>query len=196
MSYTVREIVFATNNLHKLNEVKEILRGRFKILSLQDISFFEDIPEDFFTIEENASQKASFIYSKYKIDCFADDTGLEVDALNGEPGVFSARYAGNQNSSIDNIKKLLANLENLENRMAQFRTVISLIFKGEKFLFEGIVRGEIIRIPRGAQGFGYDPIFQPNGFDQTFSEMALELKNSISHRAIAIQKLSDFLLSS
>jgi XTP/dITP diphosphohydrolase len=196
MSNTVQEIVFATNNLHKLNEVKEILKVRFSILSLQDISFFDDIPEDFMTIEENASQKARFIYNKYKIDCFADDTGLEVDALKGEPGVFSARYAGNQNNSIDNMNKLLANLENKANRTAQFRTVISLILKGKEFLFEGIVRGEIIKIPRGTQGFGYDPIFQPNGFNQTFAEMTLELKNSISHRAIAIRKLSDFLLSS
>ncbi|PKP39828.1 MAG: non-canonical purine NTP pyrophosphatase [Bacteroidetes bacterium HGW-Bacteroidetes-15] len=188
-------IVFATNNDHKLKEVQHIIGNSFHLLSLKEINFFDDIDEDFNTLEENASQKAWFIYNKFKINCFADDTGLEVDALNGEPGVFSARYAGAQKNSKDNITKLLQNLKGEQNRGAQFRTVVSLILNGEEHRFEGIVRGTIIDIPRGMDGFGYDPIFIPKGYSQTFAEMDLSLKNLISHRGLAIEKLSAFLNS-
>jgi XTP/dITP diphosphohydrolase len=194
MASEKREIIFATNNQHKLNEVRAILGDRFKLLSLEDISFFDDIAEDFETLEENASQKAWFIYRKFGVDCFADDTGLEVDALNGEPGVYSARYAGSQKKPLNNMQKLLANLETKKNRGAQFRTVISLIFTGKEHLFEGVVRGEILKQPRGEGGFGYDPVFQPHGYSQTFAEMDLTQKNSISHRALAMAKLTNFLL--
>ena len=192
---TSHSIVFATNNEHKLKEVQHKIGNSFRLLSLKEINFFDDIDEDFNTLEENASQKAWFIFNKFKLDCFADDTGLEVDALLGEPGVFSARYAGAQKSSKDNIIKLLNNLKGELNRNAQFRTVISLILKGEEYRFEGIVRGIIIDDVRGTDGFGYDPIFIPEGFSHTFAEMDLSLKNIISHRGLAIEKLSAFLNS-
>lgn len=189
----IRNIVFATNNEHKLKEVQHIVGKSFNLLYLKDIGFSGDIPEDFDTLEENASQKARFIHDKYKLDCFADDTGLEVDSLNGEPGVFSARYAGSQKDPQDNIQKLLFNLKGKQNRDAQFRTVVSLIISGEEHRFEGVIKGTIVEQPRGADGFGYDPIFVAKGYSQTFAEMDISLKNIISHRGIAIKKLASFL---
>lgn len=189
----MREIVFATNNKHKLFEVQQMLGTKYSVKSLANIGFTEDIPEDFQTLEENASQKAWHIYNLFKTDCFADDTGLEVTALNGEPGVRSARYAGEQRSSHDNIIKLLAQLENKPVRDAQFRTVIALIMSGVEYRFEGIVRGSITQQLYGNDGFGYDPVFVPKGYQKTFAEMDIELKNRISHRGLAISKLVDFL---
>lgn len=187
-------IVFATNNKHKLLEVQQILGNTFHLKSLVDIGFTEDIPEDFDTLEQNASQKAWYLYNRYGVDCFADDTGLEVDALDGKPGVYSARYAGEQRNSQDNIVKLLADLKGISNRKAQFRTVISLIISGEEHQFQGVVRGSIIDELKGSDGFGYDPIFVPEGYNLTFAEMELDLKNRISHRGLATQKLVAFLL--
>ncbi|KAB2872144.1 MAG: non-canonical purine NTP diphosphatase [Bacteroidales bacterium] len=189
------ELVFATNNQHKLREVQELLGNHFKVLSLSEIGINVDIPEDFDTLQENALQKAQYIYNRTGHSCFADDTGLEVDALNGEPGVFSARYAGESKSSKDNIKKLLANLEGVKNRKARFRTVIALIFDKQEYLFEGEVWGTIIETEQGSDGFGYDPVFLPDGYDNTFAQMPLELKNRISHRGIAVSKLITFLKS-
>lgn len=188
-------LVFATNNEHKLKEVQHKVDKSIRLISLKSIGFLDDIAEDFSTLEENASQKAWFIQKKFNVDCFADDTGLEVDALNGEPGVFSARYAGNHKNSQDNLMKLLENLEGEKNRNAQFRTVVSLILAGKEYRFEGVVKGTIIESPRGDEGFGYDPIFVPEGYLQTFAEMDLTLKNTISHRAMAVDKLSSFLNS-
>ncbi|MDX9769692.1 MAG: non-canonical purine NTP diphosphatase [Tenuifilaceae bacterium] len=187
-------IVFATNNKHKLLEVQQILGNTFHLKSLVDIGFTEDIPEDFDTLEQNASQKAWYLYNRFGVDCFADDTGLEVDALDGKPGVYSARYAGEQRNSQDNIVKLLADLKGISNRKAQFRTVISLIISGEEHQFQGVVRGSIIDELKGSDGFGYDPIFVPEGYNLTFAEMELDLKNRISHRGLATQKLVAFLL--
>lgn len=189
------ELVFATNNQHKLREVQELLGNHFKVLSLSEIGINVDIPEDFDTLQENALQKAQYIYNRTGHSCFADDTGLEVDTLNGEPGVFSARYAGESKSSKDNIKKLLANLEGVKNRKARFRTVIALIFDKQEYLFEGEVWGTIIETEQGSDGFGYDPVFLPDGYDNTFAQMPLELKNRISHRGIAVSKLITFLKS-
>ncbi len=189
------ELVFATNNQHKLREVQELLGNHFKVLSLSEIGIDVDIPEDFDTLQENALQKAQYIYNRTGHSCFADDTGLEVDALNSEPGVFSARYAGESKSSKDNIKKLLANLEGVKNRKARFRTVIALIFDKQEYLFEGEVWGTIIETEQGSDGFGYDPVFLPDGYDNTFAQMPLELKNRISHRGIAVSKLITFLKS-
>lgn len=189
----IPEFVFATNNKHKLEELREIAEDRFKILSLEDIDCFEDIPETQDTLEGNALQKARYITEKYRINCFADDTGLEVDALNGAPGVYSARYAGETKSSSDNINKLLSELSDTPFRGAQFRTVISLVLNNEEYFFEGIVRGSIISELRGQSGFGYDPIFIPEGLRETFGELPSFVKNSISHRAIAAQKLFYFL---
>ena len=189
------ELVFATNNQHKLKEVQALLGNHFRLLSLTDIGFDEEIPEDFDTLQDNALQKARYINSRLGYNCFADDTGLEVDALNGEPGVYSARYAGEAKNPHDNIVKLLQNLSGVKNRRAQFRTVIALILDGNEYLFEGKVDGEIIDKGRGSDGFGYDPIFLPEGYSQTFAEMPLELKNQISHRGRAVVKLVDFLKS-
>lgn len=193
MSHNLRELVFATNNPHKLIEVQHLLGKRFKLLSLRDINISEDIPEDHNTLEKNASQKAWYIHNIIKCDCFADDTGLEVDALNGQPGVYSARYAGEGKNPKDNIKKLLKELEGIDVRKARFRTVVSLIFDGREYLFEGIVNGKIIDKERGVDGFGYDSVFLPDGYSLTFAEMALDQKNQISHRARAINLLVDFL---
>ena len=188
-------IVFATNNQHKLSEIRQILGSRVEVLSLKDIGCYADIPETGSTLEENALQKAQYVYDNYHIDCFADDTGLEVDALGGAPGVYSARYAGGEgHDSEANMTKLLGELGENNNRRARFRTVIALIQQGEVHEFEGIVNGQIIRERRGGEGFGYDPIFQPDGYDQTFAELGLEVKNNISHRARATQKLADYLL--
>ena len=190
------KIVFATNNLNKLSEVKKILGNRFEVMSLSEIGCHDDIPEKGQTLKDNALIKAQWIYDKYHVNCFADDTGLEVDALGGAPGVYSARYAGGKgHDSQANMKKLLEELQNTDNRKARFRTVIALIIDGKVTTFEGIVNGEIIREKRGGEGFGYDPIFQPEGYDKTFAELGVNIKNNISHRARAVQKLADYLLN-
>ena len=189
------KIVFATNNLNKLTEVKKILGNKFQVMSLSELGCNDDIPEKGQTLKDNALMKAQWIYDKYHVDCFADDTGLEVDALGGAPGVYSARYAGGEgHDSQANMKKLLAELENTDNRKARFRTVIALIIDGKVTTFDGIVNGEITRVKRGGEGFGYDPIFQPDGYDKTFAELGVGVKNQISHRARAVQKLADYLL--
>ncbi len=189
----MREIIFATNNSHKLSEISAILKSKFKILSLNEIGFNEDIPETADTLEGNAALKSAVVFKKFGKDCFADDTGLEVEALNGQPGVYSARYAGEDNDAAKNTAKLLEELKTETNRKAQFRTVISLILDGTEFQFEGIVKGEIATKKSGKKGFGYDPVFIPDGFNKTFAEMSAEEKNTISHRAIATQKLAQFL---
>ena len=199
------KIVFATNNQHKLDEIRAILGPSFEVVSLADIGCHEDIPETGTTLEENALIKAEYVYNKYHLSCFADDTGLEVEALNGAPGVYSARYAGGEgHDSEANMQKLLRELANNNNRKARFRTVIALIEKKDVcpcgctsikvvHKFEGIVDGEITREKSGAEGFGYDPIFRPDGYDQTFAELGTDIKNQISHRARATAKLAEFL---
>ena len=187
------KLVFATNNKHKLEEVQKILGHSFELLSLNDIGCNDDIPETSETLNGNALQKARFVYERYGYNCFADDTGLEVEALDMAPGVYSARYAGSQKNSIDNMQKLLHELDEINKRDARFRTVIALIIDGKEWLFEGIVDGEILRKPKGEQGFGYDPVFKPKGYEQSFAEMELSLKNTISHRGKATTKLIDFL---
>ena len=189
----MKKFVFATNNAHKLKEVAAIVGHQIELLSLEDIGCHDDIPETSDTLEGNALQKAKYVYERYHIDCFADDTGLEVEALDGAPGVYSARYAGEGHNSEENIRKLLHELEGKDNRKARFRTVFALIINGKEHLFEGIVKGEIIARKRGTSGFGYDPVFVPEGFTQTFAEMGDEQKNSISHRALAVGKLCKFL---
>jgi XTP/dITP diphosphohydrolase len=191
----IMKIVFATNNEHKLSEIRDILGETIEVLSLKDIGCDVDIPETGKTLEENALQKAQYVYDHYHIDCFADDTGLEVEALNGAPGVYSARYAGGEgHDSEANMTKLLKELANNNNRKARFRTIIALILQGAIHEFEGIVNGEITRERSGVEGFGYDPIFQPDGYDKTFAELGTDIKNQISHRARATQKLADYLL--
>ena len=191
-----RKFVFATNNAHKLEEVTAILGNRIELLSLKDIHCHVDIPETADTLEGNALLKAQYIFENYQMDCFADDTGLEVEALNGAPGVYSARYAGGEGHDAQaNMLKLLHELEGKENRKAQFRTAISLILDGKEYLFEGVIKGEIIKEKRGNSGFGYDPIFKPEGYDRTFAELGNDIKNQISHRALAVQKLCEFLQS-
>lgn len=190
-----KKFVFATNNAHKLEEVSAILGNKVELLSMKDIDCRVDIPETADTLSGNALLKARYIFENYHVDCFADDTGLEVEALNGAPGVYSARYAGNAHNSEANMKKLLQDMEGMENRKARFRTVFALIINGKEHLFEGIVRGEITKNRRGTAGFGYDPIFIPEGYTQTFAEMGNELKNKISHRALATNKLCRFLMS-
>lgn len=190
----MKEMVFATNNPHKLDEIRKIGEGRLRILSLADIDCHEEIEETGNTLEENALIKARFIKEKYGYDCFADDTGLEVDALKGAPGVYSARYAGEGCSFTDNMDKLLTALQGIENRTAQFRTVIALVLNGKEYLFDGVIKGKIIEKKRGSTGFGYDPIFMPDGYDKTFAELGNEVKNTISHRALAMEKLVDFLI--
>jgi len=187
------QLVFATNNLNKLNEVKSLIPKEIKLLSLSDIGCFEDIPETQSTIEGNAIQKAEYIKTNYGYDCFADDTGLEVSALNGEPGVYSARYAGEQRNANDNMNKILKALENKNDRKAQFKTVIALHLNNKLEVFTGICEGEITKSKQGENGFGYDPIFKPLGYNQTFAEMDLELKNKIGHRGKAIKKLVEYL---
>ncbi len=205
----MKKIVFATNNAHKLSEIRQILGERIEVLSLNDIGCHADIPETADTLKGNALQKAEYVASHYHIDCFADDTGLEVDALGGAPGVHSARYAGGEgHDSEANMRKLLAELGENNNRKARFRTVIALIeleddestefplhFNNTKF-FEGIVEGQITRERHGDEGFGYDPIFQPDGYEQTFAELGMEIKNRISHRARAVEKLVGYLSES
>ncbi len=191
----MKKFVFATNNLHKLEEVNAIIDDKIELLTLNDINCHTDIPETADTLEGNALIKAKFVYDNYHKDCFGDDTGLEVEALNGEPGVYSARYAGEGHDSEANIKKLLHNLEGVANRKARFRTVFALIADGKEHYFEGIINGEIIKVRKGTAGFGYDSIFVPEGYTQTFAEMGNDIKNKISHRAIATQKPCKFLQS-
>lgn len=188
-----KKIVFATNNAHKLEEVQAMLGEYYQVLSLQDLGDNTDIPETGTTLEENAMIKADYLWKKYRQNCFADDTGLEVEALNNAPGVYSARYAGEQKSSADNVKKLLNELQGKDNRNARFRTVIALIQDGKRYQFEGIVNGVITEIPAGESGFGYDPVFQPDGYQETFAELGLDIKNKISHRAKAVEQLALFL---
>ncbi|WP_040250405.1 non-canonical purine NTP diphosphatase [Psychroserpens mesophilus] len=188
------QLVFATNNLNKLKEVQSLIPKHIKLLSLKDIGCFEDLPETQLTIEGNAIQKAEYIKEHYGFDCFADDTGLEIKALNNEPGVYSARYAGEQRDANDNMNQLLRNLEEKAHRIAQFKTVIALHLHGELETFTGICKGEITQTKHGQGGFGYDPIFKAEGYDKTFAEMSLEEKNKIGHRGKAIQKLIDFLM--
>lgn len=189
-----RKLVFATNNAHKLEEIRAIMGDNIEILSLNDIDCHDDIPETAATLEGNASIKAHYIYDHYGMDCFADDTGLEVDCLNGAPGVFSARYAGDGHDSEANMNKLLHEMQGKTDRKARFRTVISLIQHGEENLFEGIVEGAITTDRQGTSGFGYDPIFRPDGYDLTFAQLGNEVKNRISHRAKAVDSLCHFLL--
>ena len=191
------KIVFATNNQHKLQEIREILGDQFEILSLADIGCHEDIPETGNTLEANAHQKAEYVFDHYHIDCFADDTGLEVPELGGEPGVHSARYAeGTDHNSEANMQKLLARLGDSNDRRAQFRTVIALARRSDVAdytLFEGIVRGTISREKQGTEGFGYDPIFVPEGYTESFAQLGMDIKNGISHRARAVEKLAEYL---
>ena len=187
------KLVFATNNRHKLDEVRAIVGDRVEVLSLNDIGCHDDIPETADTLQGNALIKARYIHEKFGVDCFADDTGLEVEALDGAPGVYSARYAGEECDSEANMQKLLQNLTGKSNRNAQFRTVIALIIKGEEKLFNGIVKGTITEEKRGDSGFGYDPVFIPEGFSESFAQMSGEMKNSISHRYRATLELSNYL---
>jgi XTP/dITP diphosphohydrolase len=188
------QLVFATNNLHKLTEIRHLLGDKYKIVSLSEMGINEIIPENQETIEGNAIEKAKYIYNKYQISCFADDTGLEVEYLQGRPGVFSARYAGEGCSSEDNINKLLYDLTGVKNRKARFRTVIAFINEMNKIeLFEGIINGYIDENRRGNEGFGYDSVFTPEGYTQSFAEMNISLKNNISHRAIAMLKFVEYL---
>lgn len=191
----MKKLVFATNNAHKLEEIRAILGDKVEILSLNDIDCHADIPETADTLQGNAALKAQYIYENYGFDCFADDTGLEVEALNGAPGIYSARYAGGEgHDSEANMKKLLSEMQDKDNRKARFRTVICLIEDGKEHFFEGIVNGSIIRERKGGAGFGYDPVFMPDGYSETFAEMGNDEKNKISHRAIAVQKLCEYLL--
>ena len=187
------EIVFASNNKNKIAEIQQLLPSTISILSLEDIGCFEDIPETSDTIEGNAILKANYVTEKFGLDCFADDTGLEIVALNGEPGVYSARYAGEQKDANDNMNKLLHNLQSHKNRAAQFKTVITLNYKGQQKLFTGIVKGAITEERSGDKGFGYDPIFKPTGYEETFAELSAATKNKISHRGLATQQLISFL---
>ena len=187
------KLVFATNNQHKLHEIKQLIGSSIQLLSLADIDCNDDIPENQKTIEGNASEKAFYIWNKYQINCFADDTGLEIEALNGEPGVYSARYAGEEKSPEKNIELVLQKLTKINNRKARFKTIISLVINGEEVQFEGIVDGKILEEKRGQSGFGYDPIFQPDESSFSFAEMPLAEKNKISHRGRATQKLVDYL---
>ena len=196
----MQEIVFATHNEHKAREIQAILSEEYCILSLSDINFRDPVPEQENSLEGNAAQKARFIYQRLGKDCFADDTGLEVDFLKGAPGVYSARYAdvtnereADESVSAANIRKLLSRMLGATNRKARFRTVISLILEGQEHFFEGMVEGTILEIPRGSGGFGYDPVFLPAGYTESFAQMTLEQKNNISHRAIAVSKLATFL---
>lgn len=191
----MKNLVFVTHNAHKSEEVNAIIGNHFEIKNLSDLNIFEEIPETGSTFKENALQKAEYVHKKLGCNCFADDTGLMVDALDGAPGVYSARYAGEPSNSQRNIEKLLKNLEGKTNRKAQFTTIIAVILNGETFFFEGTIRGQIIETQKGNGGFGYDSIFMPDGYDKTFAELPAEVKNSISHRAIAMQKFKEFLNS-
>ncbi len=193
-AYSLRmKLVFATNNPHKLEEVQQMLTGKVKLLSLKEINCHEEVEETSDTLEGNSKLKADYITNSYAFDCFADDTGLEVETLNGEPGVYSARYGGEPRSAEKNITKLLGQLNGAENRKAQFRTVITLNLEGKQYSFEGICKGIITKENKGEGGFGYDPVFQPEGYTKTFAELSSEEKNKISHRGLAIRKLVAFL---
>lgn len=187
------KICFATNNKKKIEEVKAALGSNFTIVSLEEIGCFEELPETGDTLDHNAFEKARFVHEHYGVNCFADDTGLEVDALNGAPGVYSGRYAGEPRSDERNMALLMKNLENVDNRKARFRTIIALIIDGKEYAFEGVAEGEIIKEKKGSGGFGYDPVFKPKDFDKTFAELSLEEKNRISHRGKAVQALAKFL---
>jgi XTP/dITP diphosphohydrolase len=188
-------LCFATNNQHKVSEVRHALGGSIELLTLTEINCFEELPETMPTLEGNSLQKAAYVFYHYGIACFADDTGLEVESLGGAPGVYSARYAGDQRNSEDNITLLLKNLSGVKNRKAQFRTIFTLVgFEKQPVVFEGKVEGEITTAKRGTSGFGYDPVFVPSGYQLTFAEMDLASKNSMSHRALATQKLIDYLV--
>ncbi|MNK09173.1 Non-canonical purine NTP pyrophosphatase [compost metagenome] len=187
-----QELVFATNNAHKTEEVAKILAPDYKVLNLKDINCLVDIPETGDTFAENATLKSTYVFENFGLDCFADDSGLEVNALNNEPGIYSARYSGVKDDAT-NLQLLLKNMEGETDRSARFKTVISLLKNGENHLFEGVIEGTIRTAPSGTNGFGYDPIFQPDGYDVTFAEMDMSEKNKISHRAIAMQKLIEFL---
>jgi XTP/dITP diphosphohydrolase len=187
------KIVFATNNPNKLAEIRQLMPAGIEILSLQDINCLEELPETSDTLEDNAAQKSYYVYDHYGHNCFADDTGLEVEALDGRPGVYSARYAGPECKAEDNIQKILAEMEGEENRDAFFRTIISLVIDGKEFQFEGAVEGQIIPEKWGEKGFGYDPIFLADGYEKSFAQMSMEEKGAISHRGIAVRKLVDFL---
>jgi len=189
----MRKLVFATNNDHKLRELKQILPEEFELVSLNDIGCTDDIPETGTTLEVNAAQKSFYIWNKYGINCFADDTGLEIEALGNEPGVYSARYAGEGRSATDNMLKVLEKMGNETNRNARFRCVVSLVIDGKEKQFEGIVEGKILTEKHGEAGFGYDPIFMPDGYHQSFAEMSPDDKNKISHRGRAVTKLVDYL---
>ena len=189
----IMQLVFASNNKNKIKEIQLLVPQSIKVLSLEDIGCFEEIPETEDTIEGNAIQKANYVTEKYGYNCFADDTGLEVEALNGEPGVYSARYAGEQKDATDNMDKLLNNLKGISNRNAQFKTVIALNLNGNQSLFTGIIKGKIIEEKIGSNGFGYDPIFVADGYSQTFAELTIGEKSVISHRGLAVKQLVDFL---
>ncbi len=189
----IMQLVFASNNKNKIKEIQLLVPQSIKVLSLEDIGCFEEIPETADTIEGNAIQKANYVTEKYGYNCFADDTGLEVEALNGEPGVYSARYAGEQKDATDNMDKLLNNLKGISNRNAQFKTVIALNLNGNHSLFTGIIKGKIIEEKIGSNGFGYDPIFVADGYSQTFAELTIGEKSVISHRGLAVKQLVDFL---
>jgi XTP/dITP diphosphohydrolase len=187
------QLVFATNNKHKLDEISRLANLNFNIIGLDDLGYSGEIPEDFKTLKENALQKARFIHERFEVDCFADDTGLEIEALDGHPGVYSARYAGPQCNPMDNMNKVLYEMQGQKDRTARFRTMIALVMNDENYFFEGIMEGVIITEKRGQHGFGYDPIFQPKGYNLTFAQMDQSTKNKISHRAKATAKLIEFL---
>jgi len=187
------KLVFATNNPHKLQEIRHLLNSSIELLSLNDIKCFDEIPETQDTLEGNASEKSFYIFNKYGLNCFADDTGLEIEALNGEPGVYSARYAGEEKSSENNMNLVLEKLSEIKNRKARFRTVISLVIDGHETQFEGVVTGQILEEKRGKTGFGYDPIFKPDESNCSFAEMSMSEKSKISHRGRSVQKLVEYL---
>tara|TARA_A100001015_G_scaffold13563_1_gene15825 strand:- start:18755 stop:19333 length:579 start_codon:yes stop_codon:yes gene_type:complete len=187
------ELIFATHNQNKVKEINAVLPSNIQLQSLNDLNFMDDIPETAETLEGNALIKARAIYNQFHRNCFADDTGLEVEALEGAPGVYSARYGGKQKKADDNIEKLLRNLKDYDNTNAQFRTVIALIYNQQEYLFEGIVKGEILREKKGSNGFGYDPVFRPENHFQSFAQLSMKQKNKISHRGRAFEKLIDFL---
>ncbi|MDC3134016.1 RdgB/HAM1 family non-canonical purine NTP pyrophosphatase [Bacteroidota bacterium] len=188
----VKKIVFTTGNANKLKEVKSAINS-FEIVGLKDLGITEEIPETGTTLKENALQKAKYVYEKTGLNCFSDDTGLEIEALNNRPGVYSAMYAGSECNAENNIRKVLSELKTFQNRKAKFKTIIALILNGKEYFFEGVVSGEILKEKTGRDGFGYDPIFRPNGYDETFAQISIGLKNKISHRGLAVKKLVAFL---
>ena len=188
----VKKIVFATGNLNKLKEIKSAIKS-FEFIGLNDLGITEEILETGITLKENALQKTKYVYEKTGLNCFSDDSGLEIEALDNRPGVYSARYAGPACSSEENIQKILKQLENIKNRVARFKTVIALILNGKEYFFEGEIVGKILKEKKGSDGFGYDPIFKPDGYKETFAQMSIELKNKISHRGLAVKKLVAFL---